>query len=185
MANTPEPISYIKLNDGLDPHPIDALFVGEKSAAEIGELVTSISGSSTDSQYPSAKCIYEIIYGENGESSNSVNTNYLVLDVSSFNSLVYDPPSGMVTPNTGSGTVIEVGSGFNTSDLVNNSPIVYFSNNQDIASGSTSSIWMGQTRYRVVFSNMQEAVYEFTFNSNTNPTSYTFSRAHSGGGGRD
>lgn len=62
MAKEGESISYIDFGDGIN-HPIDALFVGEKSAAEIGELVTSISGSSTDSQYPSAKCIYEMIYG--------------------------------------------------------------------------------------------------------------------------
>ena len=56
-------ISYIQLNDGLDPHPIDAMMVGNKSAAQIGELVTSINSNSTDGQYPSAKCIYEMIYG--------------------------------------------------------------------------------------------------------------------------
>ena len=75
MANTPESISYIDFGDGQN-HPIDALTVGEKSAAEIGELVTSISGSSTDSQYPSAKCIYEMIYGPGGgQVSNNWNTS--------------------------------------------------------------------------------------------------------------
>ena len=43
--------------------PFDAVTVGGKSAAEIGELVTSIDGSSTDSEYPSAKCLYTIVYG--------------------------------------------------------------------------------------------------------------------------
>ena len=62
MANTPESISYIQLNDGQDPHPIDAMTVGTKSISEIGELVTSIDSSSTDTQYPSAKCIYDIVY---------------------------------------------------------------------------------------------------------------------------
>ena len=30
---------------------------------KINELVTSIDGSSTDSEYPSAKCLYTIVYG--------------------------------------------------------------------------------------------------------------------------
>lgn len=60
MANTPETISYINFGDG-EPHPIDAVSVGGKTINQIGELVTSIDSSSTDSQYPSAKCMYDII----------------------------------------------------------------------------------------------------------------------------
>lgn len=61
MSINEKSIQYIKI-DNEDYH-FNAVTVGNKSAAEIGELVTSISGSSTDSQYPSAKCIYEMIYG--------------------------------------------------------------------------------------------------------------------------
>ena len=65
MANTPEPISYIKLNDGLDPHPINAVSIEGKLMSdfqEAGKIVQTISASSTDEQIPSTKCIYEIIY---------------------------------------------------------------------------------------------------------------------------
>ena len=61
MANTPESISHIKI--GNEEYPIDAVAISGKSAEQIGELVTSIDGESTDMQYPSAKCMYEIIYG--------------------------------------------------------------------------------------------------------------------------
>lgn len=66
MANTPEPISYIQLNDGLDPHPIDAVSIEGKLMSdfqEAGKIVQSISASSTDEQIPSAKCLYDMIYG--------------------------------------------------------------------------------------------------------------------------
>jgi hypothetical protein len=62
MANDPTPISHIRLNDILD-HPIDAVTVGGKETGEIGNLVTSIDSNSTDEEYPSAKCVYNIIYG--------------------------------------------------------------------------------------------------------------------------
>lgn len=54
-------IQYINLGDGQGNRPIDAITVGGKSAAEIGDLVTSIDSNSTDSQYPSAKCVYDLI----------------------------------------------------------------------------------------------------------------------------
>lgn len=62
MANEIETISYIDLGDG-NAHPIDAVTVGGVSASNLQEknLVTSISASSTDSQYPSAKCMWDII----------------------------------------------------------------------------------------------------------------------------
>lgn len=62
MANDPTPISHIRLSDNLD-HPIDAVTVGGKETEEIGNLVTSIDSNSTDEEYPSAKCVYNIIYG--------------------------------------------------------------------------------------------------------------------------
>lgn len=59
----PESIRYIDFGDGVGNHPIDAVTVGGKSAESIGDLVTSIDENSTDTQYPSAKCVYEMIYG--------------------------------------------------------------------------------------------------------------------------
>lgn len=63
MTN-PESISYISLNDV--ECPIDAVTVGGKSASDFqeGNLVTSIDANSDDTHYPSAKCIYDIVYGE-------------------------------------------------------------------------------------------------------------------------
>ena len=72
MANTPETISYINLGDGQGNHPIDAVTVGGKTVPEIktdfeedfqlkSNIVTEISSSSTDTEYPSAKCVYDII----------------------------------------------------------------------------------------------------------------------------
>ena len=72
MANTPETISYINLGDGQGDHPIDAVSVGGKTVSEIktefeddfqlkSNIVTSVSSSSTDTEYPSAKCIYDIL----------------------------------------------------------------------------------------------------------------------------
>lgn len=68
MVDIPESISYIQLNDGQDPHPIDAVIVGGKSASDFQEskLVTSINSSSDDEHYPSAKCLWDLIYGSSG-----------------------------------------------------------------------------------------------------------------------
>ena len=65
MANEPESIRYINLGDNVD-HPIDAVTIGEKSASDLlnkDNIVTSINESSDDEHYPSAKCVYDIIYG--------------------------------------------------------------------------------------------------------------------------
>ena len=59
MADTPESIQKIKI--GNEEHPIDAVSVGGKTINQIGELVTSIDAESTDEQYPSAKCMYDLI----------------------------------------------------------------------------------------------------------------------------
>jgi len=61
MADTPQTIQKIKV--GETEHPIDAVTLEGKSAADLQEngLVTSISPSSDDDHYPSAKCIYDIV----------------------------------------------------------------------------------------------------------------------------
>ena len=68
MANTPETISYINLGDGQGDHPIDAVTVGGKSLNDLqgdfqlkSNIVTTLSSNSTDSQYPSAKLVYDIL----------------------------------------------------------------------------------------------------------------------------
>ena len=64
MANIPESISYIQLNE--DIHPIDAVSIEGKLISdfqEAGKIVQTISASSTDDEIPSAKCIYELVYG--------------------------------------------------------------------------------------------------------------------------
>jgi hypothetical protein len=65
MPNEPETISYINLGDGEGNHPIDAVTLNGKTAVSIMEsgIVTSIDSSSTDQEYPSAKCMYTI-FGE-------------------------------------------------------------------------------------------------------------------------
>ena len=62
MADTPQPISKIIIGD--KKHPIDAVTLGGKQPSEYQEnhLVTSINASSTDEEYPSAKCMWDI-YG--------------------------------------------------------------------------------------------------------------------------
>lgn len=62
MANEIEVISYINPGDGKQ-HPIDAVTVGGKSADDFQQnnIVTTIDSNSTDSQYPSAKCVWDII----------------------------------------------------------------------------------------------------------------------------
>ena len=70
MANTPESISHIQV--GQDVHPIDAVTVGGKTVSQIksdfsddfqlkSNIVTSLSSTSTDTEYPSAKAVYDII----------------------------------------------------------------------------------------------------------------------------
>ena len=113
MAN-PETISYIKINE--EEHPIDAVTLGGKSASdfqEAGKIVQSISASSTADQIPSAKCIYDIIYGSNGGgASNNVNTNYIKLIAFESGTLNYTL------------TIKEVGSGWDASD----SSVLYVDN---------------------------------------------------------
>lgn len=66
MANTPESISHIQI--GQDVHPIDAVYVGGKTLSDLqgdfqlkSNIVTSLSSNSTDTEYPSAKAVYDII----------------------------------------------------------------------------------------------------------------------------
>ena len=64
MTNTPESISYIQLNE--DIHPIDAVLIEGKLISdfqEAGKIVQTISASSTDDEIPSAKCIYDMVWG--------------------------------------------------------------------------------------------------------------------------
>ena len=66
MTNTIESISYIKLNDELDIYPIDAVSIEGKLISdfqEAGKIVQTINASSTDDEIPSARCLYEMIYG--------------------------------------------------------------------------------------------------------------------------
>lgn len=73
MANTPESISHIQI--GQNSHPIDAVTIDGKTVSEIkGEFsndfqlksniitaTTGLSSESTDTQYPSAKLMYDIL----------------------------------------------------------------------------------------------------------------------------
>jgi len=113
MANeTPEAISYIKI--GEKEHPIDAITVGGKSASnfqEASKIVQSISASSTDEQIPSAKCIYDIIYGASG-GGTVTNNNYIKVTVRETKHYVY------------TATIDEIGTDYN----INNSPEIYVNN---------------------------------------------------------
>ena len=75
MANTPDSISHINLGDGQGNHPIDAVTVAGKDLeaiktdfsddfqlkTNIVDSTTGLSSTSTDSQYPSAKLVYDIL----------------------------------------------------------------------------------------------------------------------------
>lgn len=63
-------IQYINLGDGEGDRPIDAITVGGKSAEDIGTRVTSINSNSTDAEYPSAKCVYDLMGGLETRLSN-------------------------------------------------------------------------------------------------------------------
>ena len=83
MANTIESISYIQLNDGLDPHPIDAVSIEGKLISdfqESGKIVQTISASSTDDEIPSAKCIYELVYGSYTPPVHDYSKDYLTIE---------------------------------------------------------------------------------------------------------
>lgn len=56
-------IRYINVGDGQGARPIDAVSIGGKTAQQIGELVDHIDSESTDTEYPSAKCMWTI-YGQ-------------------------------------------------------------------------------------------------------------------------
>ena len=56
-------IRYINVGDGQGARPIDAVSIGGKTIEQIGDLVTTINAESTDTQYPSAKCMWTI-YGQ-------------------------------------------------------------------------------------------------------------------------
>ena len=83
MTNTIESISYIQLNDGLDPHPIDAVSIEGKLISdfqEAGKIVQTISISSTDEEIPSAKCIYELVYGSYTPPMHDYSKDYLTIE---------------------------------------------------------------------------------------------------------
>ena len=62
MADTINPKAIQKIRVGSQDHPIDAVTIEGKVKEDIGDLVTEIDGTSTDLEYPSAKCMYDIIY---------------------------------------------------------------------------------------------------------------------------
>ena len=81
MANTPESISYIQLNE--DIHPIDAVSIEGKLISdfqEAGKIVQTISASSTHDEIPSAKCIYELVYGSYTPPVHDYSKDYLTIE---------------------------------------------------------------------------------------------------------
>lgn len=56
-----ETITHIKVGDII--HPIETQTLNGKTADnfQIKNLVTEINASSTDTQYPSAKCVYDLM----------------------------------------------------------------------------------------------------------------------------
>lgn len=83
MANTPESISYIQLNE--DIHPIDAVSIESKLISdfqEAGKIVQTISASSTHDEIPSAKCIYELVYGSYTPPVHDYSKDYLTIEAS-------------------------------------------------------------------------------------------------------
>ena len=83
MANTIESISYIKLNDELDIYPIDAVSIEGKLISdfqEAGKIVQTISASSTHDEIPSAKCIYELVYGSYTPPVHDYSKDYLTIE---------------------------------------------------------------------------------------------------------
>ena len=85
MTNTIESISYIQLNDGLDPHPIDAVSIEGKLISdfqEAGKIVQTINASSTDEEIPSARCIYELVYGSYTPPVHDYSKDYLTIEAS-------------------------------------------------------------------------------------------------------
>ena len=85
MANTIESISYIKLNDELDIYPIDAVSIEGKLISdfqEAGKIVQTISASSTHDEIPSAKCIYELVYGSYTPPVHDYSKDYLTIEAS-------------------------------------------------------------------------------------------------------
>ena len=72
-----ETISYINING--NEHPIDACSIDGKNDEyfqESGKLVNHISSSSTDDEYPSAKCLYDMIWGIGGEHKDDPSYDY-------------------------------------------------------------------------------------------------------------
>lgn len=57
-----ENIQYIISSDGVK-HPLDAIYFGGKTSDEYQEknLVTKVDEKSTNYQYPSAKCLFDIV----------------------------------------------------------------------------------------------------------------------------
>lgn len=91
-----EPIQYIRFDE--QNYPIDAITINGRSVNEFQEsekIVTSINSSSTDEQIPSAKCLYDMIYG----SVESVyGRDYLTYDIVDGGTVVWKR-SNSNTPN--------------------------------------------------------------------------------------
>ena len=100
MANTIESISYIQLNDGLDPHPIDAVSIEGKLISdfqEAGKIVQTISASSTDDEIPSAKCIYELVYGSYTPPVHDYSKDYLTFNILSAGTINWTASDASIT----------------------------------------------------------------------------------------
>ena len=133
-----------------------------------------VSGVSSFGTFVKDSSINDWPTGVNGIPSGwtveNFNTNYLKLGENTIGH------NNNLSSETGSGTIIEVGSGFDINDLTNNPPIIYYSDGT-IIGGGIPSRWTNTTTFEIY------GAYHIvlTFNSSTNPTQYTFIKTPGGG----
>ena len=100
-----ETISYINING--NEHPIDACSIDGKNDEyfqESGKLVNYISSSSTDDEYPSAKCLYDMIWGTGGEHEDEplydYSNDYLTFDIVEGGTVAWKKSTNYTTNKT-------------------------------------------------------------------------------------
>ena len=106
MPNTSQTISHIQV--GVDIHDIDAVTLGGETISNIENafqlienLVTEIDSSSTDEEYVSAKCLYDMIWGSGGEHEDEplydYSKEYLTFDIVEGGTILWKKSSASST----------------------------------------------------------------------------------------
>jgi len=157
-----EPIQYIRFDE--QNYPIDAVTINGRSVNEFqesGKIVTSINSSSTDEQIPSAKCLYEMIWGPPYDYSKDYLTFEALEDTTfsfSRNAIQYSTDNGTTWTTLSAST--------NTPTVSTGNKILFKKTNPTITDGYGIGTFSSTGRFNVS-GNIMSLLYGDNFENQT------------------